>query len=508
MPNGVPPHFLVVIPGLMGCKLREKEPPQRVVWGDFFNLPQLGADVFDWLTRFVQDLTFTSGRLEPCAVMDEVVFLPPFFKLEAYGRLTRHLENWGYDVDPAAPSADILTAHTFYYDWRDDNRKSAEQLAEKIEQWKRQHPGCKAWIIAHSNGGLVARWYTLKLGGAENVGRLILLAAPWDGVPLAVQFLFEGANLFPFPQFDGLNLTQLTRDVIRTFASFYQLIPSQTPALLDADTSEAIDPFADSTWLPEGAPRALLASGKEFSDALKFQTGVEDTLCIYGDTRATTTVLKIKRANGRWVSVTPLKTEMGDDTVPLHSAVYPVAQRVMTTGDHGNLYADLFVVMKLKWELVDKYRRVYAPLMERISRFVDTPFAAVRPALVIDFRVARDVYAPGDKIAVRVELSAPTDARDKTFGGGQIELVWRRQLPGERRADEVPAVRQSVELARAEFPAVYRVEFTAPPREGLYEIRARVNNPRGPFAQASNPRQMIAVRIPALTPALSQKERE
>ncbi len=63
----------------------------------------------------------------------------------------------------------------FAYDWRQDVRQSARDLAKFIEGWNVQGP---ITIIAHSLGTLVSRYYVEMLGGKKKVGRLMLIGGP------------------------------------------------------------------------------------------------------------------------------------------------------------------------------------------------------------------------------------------------------------------------------------------------------------------------------------------
>ena len=83
----------------------------------------------------------------------------------------------------------------FAYDWRQDVRQSARELARFIEGWKVDSP---ITIIAHSLGTLVSRYYVEKLGGKKKVGRLMLIGGPHQGVPKIAANLLTGVDLLPF----------------------------------------------------------------------------------------------------------------------------------------------------------------------------------------------------------------------------------------------------------------------------------------------------------------------
>ena len=152
-------------------------------------------------------------------VIGEVVVIPNLVKVQAYSRIAEYLvEGLGYER-----GRDVLE---FGYDWRQDVRQSARQLAEAIEGW---HVTGPVTLIAHSLGCLVSRYYVERLGGDRRVGRLILMGGPHLGTPGAVSGLVLGPRLLPF----GLMGDRL-RDVAATFPSTYQILPTY-PCVLDHD---------------------------------------------------------------------------------------------------------------------------------------------------------------------------------------------------------------------------------------------------------------------------------
>ena len=69
------------------------------------------------------------------------------------------------------PDGDRDTYYLFAYDWRRDNVESARRLAEKIAEIKRRtnEPDLRFDIIAHSMGGLIARYFAMY-GDADVLG--------------------------------------------------------------------------------------------------------------------------------------------------------------------------------------------------------------------------------------------------------------------------------------------------------------------------------------------------
>lgn len=69
-------------------------------------------------------------------------------------------------------------------------RRSAEHLARFIERVRAREQASRVDIVAHSLGGVVARYYIEHLGGAASVGRLVTIGSPHNGTKVAHFGLF------------------------------------------------------------------------------------------------------------------------------------------------------------------------------------------------------------------------------------------------------------------------------------------------------------------------------
>lgn len=65
------------------------------------------------------------------------------------------------------------------------NKTSAKELKSFIAGIRPNHSNRKAKIIAHSNGGLVSRWYRVFEGGSAATSRLVTLGTPHKGTAWA-----------------------------------------------------------------------------------------------------------------------------------------------------------------------------------------------------------------------------------------------------------------------------------------------------------------------------------
>jgi pimeloyl-ACP methyl ester carboxylesterase len=131
----------------------------------------------------------------------------------------------------------------FPYDWRLSNRISARHLAEfirpRLKVWRKTHgPDARLVLVAHSMGGLVARYYLEVLDGGHwrDCRALLTLGTPYRGSLNAANFLANG-----YKKWD-IRLSTLT-DVMRSCPSVYELLPSY----------RAIE--VDGEWKPGGGVR-------------------------------------------------------------------------------------------------------------------------------------------------------------------------------------------------------------------------------------------------------------
>jgi pimeloyl-ACP methyl ester carboxylesterase len=457
----VPPHFIVVVPGYMGSKLRDKNTGE-IVWIDFSTVPKNPSHWDDWVDNLLDKMVYPNDDLEPAGIVDEVVIVSPWAKQEQYGRLIVALEEMGYRADPSRHSEEELNVYCFSYDWRQDNRISGRELGQAIERWSTFHPGAEAWLLGHSNGGIVSRWYIEKEGGQDKVGKLFLFGSPWDGAPKTVRMLVTGVETLFRKRFNPFNFSQRSRDLVRTFPSAYQLVPVQNPFLRDLD-NQRVNPFEDTGWLSTPEQRRLLLEGKQFNEELGTTLSVK-TFCIFGRQKPTQSSGLVRFAAGHeWVDIEWMETEAGDGTVPLWSAVHPEAdEKLPFVVGHGDIYINPSVLQKLQWELLGQYE-----LAERDAVTTDR--------LDIMFEPDRDAYQPGETIRLwaTVHGNAP-DAPAVSGAQVQVQLVWRQVLPGDEDIappQDLPGIQL---WESGSTPGRYEGDLVAPETEGYYELRAAV----------------------------------
>lgn len=272
-------------------------------------------------------------RIEARQIVSDVVVIPGVLKQEQYSRLGDYLESGlGY-----TRGKDLLE---FAYDWRQDVRLAAQRLAETIDQWR---PGAPVTIIAHSLGTLVTRYYIEKLGGKRVTERIVLMGGPHYGTPKAILVILVGPGILPF----GLGDERIRR-VMAQYPSAYQILPIY-PCVFD-QYGRQIDVLTDETWLPEDQ-RPYLRIARSFRRELGYRSSVP-AVSIFGYGYKTAVRLRIeRRPEGGWQRVDFVDEIAGDLSIPAGSAVLKNSEIHPVYQEHGALYVDNDVKMRLKVEL-------------------------------------------------------------------------------------------------------------------------------------------------------------
>ncbi|AKJ30239.1 esterase/lipase family protein [Caldimonas brevitalea] len=65
------------------------------------------------------------------------------------------------------------------------NRTSASELRSFVNTVRSRHGNARIALVAHSNGGLVSRWYRAELGGETATRRFVTLGTPHRGTTWA-----------------------------------------------------------------------------------------------------------------------------------------------------------------------------------------------------------------------------------------------------------------------------------------------------------------------------------
>jgi len=247
---------LIVIPGVLGSRLVD-DATRRIVWGEFGgqgidpSSPN-GARLLGLPMAEGVRLNDLQDQVHPQGVLDALeirVFGVPF-EMNAYRDILSALGVGGYNE--SGPGSEgfrhggkTQNSFQFAYDWRRDNVENAQRLHQfilgkkaEIEAQRRAQFGdpvspVKFDIVAHSMGGLVARYYLqygdadlpvdgaaprLTWAGAEHVERVVLVGTPNAGSIDAVENLVKGVV---FSQ----ALPRYQSSILGTMPGLYQLLP-------------------------------------------------------------------------------------------------------------------------------------------------------------------------------------------------------------------------------------------------------------------------------------------
>lgn len=224
--------IIVILPGITGSVL---EKDGKKIWAP---LPQamltylksLGRSL-DWLK--LKDDDYECDDLGDGIMATKVVpytLVPGLSRFDAYTGLKTQLHH-KFELIEGNPliSGEAANYFEFPYDWRRDNRCSARKLKEFIERelpkWRNRYPDAQVILLAHSMGGLVARYYLEVLEGYKNTKALITFGTPYFGSIDALNYLANGYTKF------SLDFT----DLMRTFTSVYQLLPIYSCVLDESD---------------------------------------------------------------------------------------------------------------------------------------------------------------------------------------------------------------------------------------------------------------------------------
>jgi len=254
---------IIIIPGISGSELINPRTGKKV----WFNVKR---DKDDDIRLPMSSPVLASDR-DGLRVGDIIrqVKLPVLPDVEVYQTLIDALVARGYtEGDWKHPKAtDVF--YVFAYDWRRDNVETAQILMQRMLSVKRilRKPNLKFNILAHSMGGLIARYAAMygsadlprtgavpvpTWAGAPHINKLMMFGTPNEGAFSSFDALLNGYPIIAdrkLPLIDDLR----AEDIISSPAAF-QLLPHEGfVRILDENLQPvSVDIYDPANWTKYG----------------------------------------------------------------------------------------------------------------------------------------------------------------------------------------------------------------------------------------------------------------
>jgi pimeloyl-ACP methyl ester carboxylesterase len=441
--------LIVVLPGITGSVLQRDgcdvwAASVRAAWGalrsrgeslDRLSLPR-GAD------PGTDDL---GDGVRASTLVQDATIVPGLVKIDGYSRLVEMIrQTFGTSLRDASAEGRKTPGNfvEFPYDWRRDNRYTAARLKrvvdEQLLQW-RQHLGSnepKAIFVAHSMGGLVARYYLEVLEGWPDCRALFTIGTPHRGSVNALESLVDGVR-FPF-----VDMTA----ALRSFPSLYQLLPIY-PVVERAGGTFRVAELAD---IP-GVEQAAAADALQFHREIEAAVARHQAEARYLDPRSGYQLLPIvgfrqptnqSASLGAGVTIArrvPTGVDAvlgdGDGTVPRASAIPLEQSHNVRQGffpeRHGTLQRNVNILQHVSASL----EQLQVLGLGAIRGFNVSPAVAAQPGISLDLA---DAYDPGAPVTFNVSLvgassvAGPPRARVERVAGGPVTISeFRRSQTGD-----------------------------------------------------------------------------
>jgi pimeloyl-ACP methyl ester carboxylesterase len=454
-------HLVMVVPGIGGSVLEQSG---DVLWDvGFGSVARLGLSA--------HRLSLAEARvIQPTGLIRSRAVVPGWTVVCGYDRLMATLGQLpGAVADDGHPDRRVPDANVvaFPYDFRTSIVDAAERLAAEVTARLAALGGAgepsRVVVVAHSMGGLVARYWAGPLGGWRVCRALVTLGTPHRGAPKALNWVVGGVRL-------GGRVWQGPTRLFREWPSVAELLP-RYPAIWDEAAQSALYPHQLPVgWLRPAAKKAFAvhedieaaweqvpASGPELVPRIGWSHDTLDAAFWDGSQ------LKVRKQVPSWLSAPGWEDDRGDGTVPAVSAL-PVGLEnwaVSVSGirvpeRHGRLTFTRGMIGEVAARIQD-YESRPLPAAGRLAyREAEDRSAAI--GLDVD-----ELYAQGEPIPLRVRLrEVHTDVRHVAVAA-VLQPVSGPGATGDRAAAE------PVRLAWDEASGCFTGEITAT-RPGLYDL--------------------------------------
>jgi len=429
--------IVVLVPGIMGSTLALNG---TIIW------PGTPTEyLFNSYPHFTELL---ADHLEPKDVIRSVSIR------DVYGSLLVGLRDCGFDEGLKPP-----TLYCCPYDWRKSNALAAERLAGLVTQAVKEHGNeVRITLIAHSMGGLVARYYLESdefkgKDGFDKVVRLITLATPHRGAPVALPAVL---GLEKRVWLDAPQVQRLAND--DRFPSLYELLPPRDEPFVWRSSAEGehepIDIHDDTIADRLRLNKNNLKKAREFHERLDLRRRPNHVryFAFGGTAHVTVSAVTLLSRDGGFEPQRVDPAKSGDETVPIWSAPLPGHQGLPVGGPHahdvlfrdGNLRRTLAVLLGKKGVLAGEAEGVEVALREHV----------VHPSQLVP-------------VVLRLPPASAPGARTGRLGFERASFDDKAQLQGYTRYGATSPIRLTSQ-AGAEDTLSVTVE--APDIKGAYRV--------------------------------------
>lgn len=323
--------IIIFIPGILGSEISKSK--CGIMWG------KAGSHCSLAYSKEEKDLVQT----KPLDSYDAFVK-----NVDIYGSFFRTIDNFNV--------TDIKHLLLFSYDWRQDNRRSAKDLDDKMlsEPWISTIKDRKIIIVAHSMGGLVTTyWYNYFYKdnpdrySFKSIEKVVYLGTPHLGATSMLVTMIEGYSSSHTDGwlYKGLqNALHLFGDLAssgHTFPSTYQLLPTDNKVVSLYERGsfrDYPDVFSIATWKKfdwlsrvrgdrsvdefYDSITPLLKNGLRFHEELAKFDIVPNSIYFYGNNHPTPTSIRVNDAGDSYKTDTNVNGELrnGDGRVPIEIA--------------------------------------------------------------------------------------------------------------------------------------------------------------------------------------------
>ena len=339
-----PTDLVVVLPGILGSTLRQDG---RLIWAPSAGSALRAITTFGASLRRLE-LPAGIGDQHPGDGVEAVGLMPDLHVLPGSGPRSRATTCcWpgcgAWVTANPAPARRPGTCSRWPMTGGCRAGTNAGRLGPIIEpalqRWRDQGGPCadaQVVFVCHSMGGLIARWYTEKCGGAAITRKLITLGTPYRGAARALGQLVNGAS----PGLGPLRI-DLTR-FARSMPSLHQLLPEYACLQHGRDLAKTT-----AITVPE-LDTAMV------TDAMRFHTDLRDaeaerpqslaaTHAIVGTAQPTATTARVVGGRVELLGTYQDQDLAGDATVPIVGACRADVRIDSNTlrrvpDKHGNLH--------------------------------------------------------------------------------------------------------------------------------------------------------------------------